>query len=235
MLMGERAEPYLLPSRERRFVCELCAIRAQREGWIREAADPATPVQPPRPSDRRRRLFRRRRRRTAVRVGQGVAEAEGTGAEPVEEELEAASVEARGEPVFSLDTPRAPRDPRHVRAVPTNAQLKIERAIGLFNSSEHARTVVGIARTLGPPRVSASTSDSSAAEVVLTVAWELSWYQFAVDLSDTSDAVRMEGRGEELSDLPEAARDWNAHAKDDGTLAIGAPKSSNGDNPDQAV
>ena len=50
--------------------------------------------------------------------------------------------------------PRAaprPQDPRHVRAVPTNAQVKVERALELFNSSEHTRTIAGIARTLGEP------------------------------------------------------------------------------------
>ena len=53
---------------------------------------------------------------------------------------------------------RRRRDPRHVRAVPTNAQLKLERALDLFNGSEHLRTVAGLARTLGPPQVSATTS-----------------------------------------------------------------------------
>ena len=62
MLKGERPEIYLAPSRERKLVCSLCATRAQKEGWIREAAGPDTPVQPPRPSDRRG-LFRRRRSR----------------------------------------------------------------------------------------------------------------------------------------------------------------------------
>jgi len=84
-----------------------------------------------------------------------------------------------------------PRRPREVKAVPTNAQLKIGRALDLFNASEHPRTVAGLARTLGPPQAGAVTSDSSAAEVVLTIAWELSWYQFCVDLSDGREPVRL--------------------------------------------
>src|SRR3712207_8579577 len=34
----------------------------------------------------------------------------------------------------------------HVRAVPTNAELKMVRAIDVFNGSEHPRTVAGVAR-----------------------------------------------------------------------------------------
>jgi hypothetical protein len=132
---------------------------------------------------------------------------------------------------------RSPRDPRHVRAVPTNAQLKIERALEFFNASEHVRTVAGIARTLGAPMVSASTSLTSAAEVLLTVAWELSWYQFAVDLSDPNHPVRVLGRGEELGELSEEARDWNAHAQPDGSIAVGAlaPESANGEESDEVL
>ena len=48
----------------------------------------------------------------------------------------------------------AAAQPRHVRAVPTNAELKMERALDVFNASEHPRTVAGVARTLGAPGAS---------------------------------------------------------------------------------
>jgi hypothetical protein len=108
-----------------------------------------------------------------------------------------------------------------VKAVPTNAQLKIGRALEVFNASEHPRTVAGIARTLGTPRASASTSKSSAAEVLLTVAWELSWYQFGVDLSDGRDPVRQRGKGQELSELPPEAQDWNCMVDEHGRIELG--------------
>ena len=114
-----------------------------------------------------------------------------------------------------------PRSPRHVKAVPTNAQLKIGRALELFNASEHPRTVAGIARSLGIPHASASTSKSSAAEVLLTVAWELSWYQFGVDLSDGREPVRPRGKGEELSQLPDEAQDWNCTVDERGHIELG--------------
>jgi hypothetical protein len=239
MLKGERTEPYLAPSRERKLVCQLCAPRAQQEGWIRESASPATPARPPRPQQSRR-LFRLGRRRSALAVPDDDAAGASEGAEtdpaPAADSEPAPPFDER--PAVLAD--RAPRrrflrDPRHVRAVPTNAQLKIERAIELFNSSEHPRTVAGIARTLGTPQVSATTSGESAAEVVLTVAWDISWYQFVVDLSDTSEAVRMEARGQELAELRPEARDWNAQAQADGTLAITPSDSPDGEDGEQVL
>ncbi|MEX0993448.1 MAG: hypothetical protein WDZ37_05575 [Solirubrobacterales bacterium] len=109
-----------------------------------------------------------------------------------------------------------------MHAVPTNAQLKLDRAVEVFNESQYPRTVGGIARSLGAPQVSAVTSASSAAEVILTVGWELAWYQYAVDLSDSREPVQLRARGEELDELPEEARQWNAQLLVDGRLALGA-------------
>jgi hypothetical protein len=233
MLKGEVAEPYLLPSRERRFVCELCAPRAQQEGWIRESANPSTPAHPPRPPSRRRLFGRRRGGRPEPDV---VAASEDGDAPPPVAGSDGSEpwVPPRGEAPASAE-PSTPRDPRHVRAVPTNAQLKIERALDVFNGSEHPATVAGIARTLGPPQVSAVTSEATSAEVVLTVAWELSWYQYVVDLSDTNEPVRMHARGEEIEELAAKHTEWNAEARPDGTLAAGQAEIPDGEEEGEAV
>jgi hypothetical protein len=225
MLKGEWAEPYLTPSRERRLVCQLCAPHAQREGWIRESAAPNAPAQPQRPPERRGLFGRLGRRREGAT---SLTEHSPPGAEPeppVEvhrsEHLEADGPEqGLEEPVLARLRKRAsaPRKPRQVRAVPTNAQLKIDRALDLFNQSEHPRTIAGIARTLGPPRVSAMTSEASAAEVLITVAWELSWYQFTVDLSDPREPVGLRSQGQELKELSDDVRAWNVEADADGRL-----------------
>ena len=218
MLKGERAEPYLTPSRERRLVCQLCAPRAQREGWIREAAAPERPARPQRPPERRKLL---RRRRTAPK-----ADDELNGPVPVDPGPSTGMVERlddEDEPRRLLGLRSRPRNPRHVTAVPTNAQLKIGRALEVFNASEHPRTVAGIARTLGIPHASAMTSKVSAAEVLLTVAWELSWYQYGVDLSDGREPVRARGQGQELSELPPEAQDWNCTVDEQGRIELGAP------------
>jgi hypothetical protein len=249
MLKGERAEPYLTPSRERRHVCELCAPRAQHEGWIREAAAPHEPARPQRPPERRG-LFRRARRREAPAEPRPESTPKSKSskpkseskAEPASDTGPAREPSQNGEghapngatPVLSRLRKRAtgPRSPRHVRAVPTNAQLKIDRALDLFNASEHPRTVAGIARTLGAPRASAITSRASAAEVILTVAWELSWYEFTVDLSDASEPVHLRSQGQELGEISEEALDWNLEAGPEGTLApIGPDGDADEDAP----
>jgi hypothetical protein len=113
------------------------------------------------------------------------------------------------------------RDARHVRAVPTNAQVKVERALELFNLSEHVRTIGGITRTLGEPWVSTAPLAAAPAEVSIVVAWELSWYRFRVDLGDADDPVTLVAKGQELDELDESMREWNATALGDGRLAVG--------------
>jgi hypothetical protein len=57
--------------------------------------------------------------------------------------------------------------------------------------------------------------------VLLTVAWELSWYQYGVDLSDGREPVRQRGQGQELSELPPEAQDWNCTVDDNGRIDLG--------------
>ena len=216
MLKGERAEVYLTPSRERRLVCSLCAPRAQREGWIRESAAPETPTRPKRQSERRRLRGLRLRRREQPEVAQVESSTE-------QREQEQPAEDGPGDQGLVVDATATTRDLRQVHAVPTNAQLKLDRAVEVFNDSDHPRTVAGIARTLGAPEVSALTSANSAAEVILTVGWELAWYQYAIDLSDAREPVQLRARGEQLDELAEEARRWNAQALDGGRLALGTP------------
>jgi hypothetical protein len=105
--------------------------------------------------------------------------------------------------------------------VPTNAQVKVERALELFNQSEHVRTIGGIYRTLGEPWVSAFPEAEAPAEVTIVVAWELSWYCYRVDLGDADDPVTLLRKGQELDELAESMREWNATALPDGRLAVG--------------
>jgi hypothetical protein len=223
MLKGEWAEPYLTPSRERRLVCQLCAPHAQREGWIRESAAPHAPAQPQRAPERRGlRRWTARRREAAAEYAEEVTKREPENGHVAREDSGEANGhdEADESPVLSRLRKRttAPRKPRQIRAVPTNAQLKIGRALDLFNDSEHPRTIIGIARSLGIPHGSAIPSKVSAAEVLLTVAWELSWYQFTVDLSDPREPVQVRAQGQELAELEEDVRAWNLEVDDEGRL-----------------
>jgi hypothetical protein len=60
------------------------------------------------------------------------------------------------------------------------------------------------------------------------VAWELSWYRYRVDLGDEADPVMMLDKGEELDQIDEALRAWNATLDDDGRLVPGIEVSDGG-------
>ena len=97
-----------------------------------------------------------------------------------------------------------------MRAVPTTAEVKVERALSLFNESRHQRTVAGLARSLGQPWVTAMPDPDAPATVTVLVAWELSWYRYRVDLGDAAEPVAQTGKGDELNDIDEELRDFNA-------------------------
>jgi hypothetical protein len=98
-----------------------------------------------------------------------------------------------------------------------------ERALVRFNASEAGRTVAGLVRTLGPPSVSVGALAGAPGEVRVTVAWELSWYQWGVDLGEEPRSVFPLGKGGELDQLDPAARQWNASALADGRIVLVAP------------
>ena len=100
-----------------------------------------------------------------------------------------------------------------------------ERALARFNASEAARTVAGLVRTLGEPRVSIGSAAGSPSEVRITVAWELCWYQWGVDLGDEMRAVFQLGKGDEIDQLDGSARQWNARAGEGGRLELGARRA----------
>ncbi len=108
-----------------------------------------------------------------------------------------------------------------MRAVPTTDAGKVERAIDLFNGSDHQRTIAGLARTLGRPWVSIRPDAGTSSEVSLVVAWELSWYRFRIDLGDEDDPVAMLAKGDELGELAGEAGDWNAVLDAEGRVTSG--------------
>ena len=60
---------------------------------------------------------------------------------------------------------------------------------------------------------------------LVTVAWELSWYQWEVGANGDDESVREVAKGDEVSELAEEARAWNASVDEDGKLRLrGASK-----------
>ena len=102
-----------------------------------------------------------------------------------------------------------------------SAADRLERAVECFNASEAARTVAGLTRSLGRPRVAVGAAAGSPTQVRITVAWELCWYQWCVELAGAGE-VREVGRGEDLEQLDRSARHWNAKPSKGGAIAYGA-------------
>ncbi|MGH2919819.1 MAG: hypothetical protein ACRDLS_14650, partial [Solirubrobacteraceae bacterium] len=114
------------------------------------------------------------------------------------------------------------REPRHVHAVPTNADLKMERALEVFNTSPHPRRVSGVARSLGTPAITVLVSETEGSIVWIVVAWELCWYRYEVDLADEAAGVRVIAQGAELSELAPEEQQPNAAADERGLLVLAA-------------
>jgi len=205
LLRGEHAETFLAGGARRR-VCDLCTGRAQHEGWIRESGGDELALRQTRPDGRGRSfLDRLRARRERARE--------------VQEEMSAVAAEEPAH-VEEAEVRRPPRRPRHVRAVPTNADLKMERALEVFNASDHTRTVGGVARSLGAPAVCVRPRLDRPSVVSITVMWELSWYRFEVDLSDEAGGVRRDAQGDELDELSPDEQEVNAAADERGALHL---------------
>jgi hypothetical protein len=194
ILKGERTREYVSPDGEHRAVCDLCRARVEAAGWVRadEAQSHSSSRHGEPASGRARRWIADRadRVRSRIEESRSVAEEE---AEPV-----------------------APRRP--VR--PETPERRLRRAIDEFNGSEHRRTVAGLTKSLGVPRVSAVMPPDTPHEVRLTVAWDLSWYQWEVRLADDPARVRTLAKGSDLDELRDDDRAWNARASDDGRLQL---------------
>ena len=85
------------------------------------------------------------------------------------------------------------------------------------NASDYRRTVGGIAKSLGQPRASIMPLSGVSGELIVTVAWDISWYQYRVT-PDAAQPVRLAERGHELTELDATYKRWNAKIEGDGRL-----------------
>ncbi|MBD0339150.1 MAG: hypothetical protein ICV67_07690 [Thermoleophilia bacterium] len=103
-----------------------------------------------------------------------------------------------------------------LRRLSEREQAMVEAA-ELFNASDYRRTVAGIARSLGEPRVSVVPLSGAFGELVITVAWDISWYQYRVS-PDSSQPVRLAGRGQDTGEIETPYTAWNAQLHEDGRV-----------------
>jgi hypothetical protein len=110
--------------------------------------------------------------------------------------------------------------PRRKSPAKRGPEALMRRAVERFNSSEERRKVAGLSRSLGEPDAGVRP-DPRRQLALVTIAWELSWYQWEVGADgDEDEPVREVAKGGEISELAEDARTWNAAVDDDGTLRL---------------
>ena len=90
-------------------------------------------------------------------------------------------------------------------------------AAEIFNESAFRRTVAGIAKSLGEPKASIVPLSGPSAEVVLTVVWDISWYQYRIT-PESGQPVRLAERGHEPRELESKFTSWNARLTPDGRI-----------------
>jgi hypothetical protein len=252
LLKGEELHEYASSQGERFGVCVLCRSRAEAEGWIPAEEYREIAQQPAAPSRRgqalRKRLAGIASRARSARRGDPEEQpkpAEGRepdAAPPAEPEPPSAPPAARPEAPPHQEGPLEAARPRPVRRqAPRPARRQpaqqaagqqapqprrgpeaiMRRAVECFNSSDEPRKVAGLIRSLGEPRA-AIRPDPPRQLALVTVAWELSWYQWEVSANGDEESVREVAKGSEVSELAEGARAWNASVAEDGMLRLRA-------------
>jgi hypothetical protein len=96
-------------------------------------------------------------------------------------------------------------------------EIALVEAADLFNASQFRRTVAGVSKSLGPPQASIVPLSGVSGELVITFAWDISWYQYRIT-PEAAQPVRMAERGQDMDDLESAFVQWNAMLTEDGRV-----------------
>jgi hypothetical protein len=99
----------------------------------------------------------------------------------------------------------------------TDSEAALVEAADLFNASLFRRTIEGVGRALGPPLISIVPLSGVNSELVLTFAWEITWYQYRV-LPEAGQPIRLADRGADISEIEAAFTEWNASLDDSGRV-----------------
>jgi hypothetical protein len=121
-----------------------------------------------------------------------------------------------------LLNPRREASPEPVVAEPilrrlSDPELAMVEAADLFNASDYRRSVDGIAKSLGRPKASIVRLSGTSGDLVITVAWDISWYQYRV-APDSVQPVRLAERGHDPSELESSFTSWNAQLDKGGRI-----------------
>jgi hypothetical protein len=103
-----------------------------------------------------------------------------------------------------------------LRRLSEDEMARVEAA-DLFNSTAFRRTVNGVAKALGEPNVSILPLSGVTGEMVVTFAWDISWYQYRVT-PEAAQPVRLEERGHDVAEIDAVFTAWNARLEADGRV-----------------
>ena len=98
---------------------------------------------------------------------------------------------------------------------------EVQWAQRYFNESPFTSRMRDVGRSLGKPRVNLSKVAGVDQRVLVTICWDIVWYQYLVELRReglSGDRVSLFREGMELDELNECFRDKNASINDDGRL-----------------
>jgi hypothetical protein len=99
----------------------------------------------------------------------------------------------------------------------SDSEAALVEAADLFNASLFRRTVEGVARALGEPLVSIVPLSGVNSELVLTFAWEITWYQYRVT-PEASQPIRLADRGADIAEIEPVFQEWNAELDETGRV-----------------
>jgi hypothetical protein len=99
----------------------------------------------------------------------------------------------------------------------SDEEVALLEAADIFNGSAYRRTIGGIVKSLGAPQASIVSLSGTTGELAVTVAWDLSWYQYRVS-PESGQPIRLERRGHEVDELEPAFTEWNANVEEEGRL-----------------
>lgn len=215
LLPGERPTDYVTRDGATAIVCELCRPRAEAAGWLL-----------PDEAAARGGTGRDRRRPRGQMLGGLLARlpAAGNGGEGPGSDQSSAGLDGAPRRGSSRSRGGSAEASKPSVAVPLeggdSSGTTMPEALAAFNASNHRRTVAGLSRTLGAPRASglAVRASSGYPGARVTVAWELTWYQWEIGPGPRGPEVRESGKGETIDQLRAADRTWNLLVDSDGTL-----------------
>jgi hypothetical protein len=90
-----------------------------------------------------------------------------------------------------------------------------------FNDSQFTNRIRDVRKSLGKPKANLSKLVGAEPRAVLTIAWDIIWYQYLIDLRrdiPTDQRVSLHREGMDLDELTAAFKEKNSSVDDEGRL-----------------